>query len=110
MYELMTIIRKRPEVSTEEFRSFMEHEYGPTYVAMPQTRSYTYYYLDEVAVDGTEASIDAIVHIVFDSRDEMVRALSVPDYRDAADRRKAFMQESSRGIHPTQIARTVKLV
>jgi hypothetical protein len=52
MFELMTIIRKRPEVSTEEFRVFMEHEYGPTYVAMPQTRSHTHYYLDDLTTDG----------------------------------------------------------
>jgi hypothetical protein len=36
---MLTVIRKRPEVTTEEFRHFMEVEYGPTYAALPQTRS-----------------------------------------------------------------------
>ncbi len=110
MFELMTIIRKRPEVSTEEFRAFMEHEYGPTYVAMPQTRSYTHYYLEDLTTDGIEAPVDAIVQISFDSEQELASALSTPSYRDAAERRKAFMQETSRGIHPTRIAKTVRLV
>lgn len=88
----------------------MEHEYGPTYVALPQTRFYTQYFLDDLTTDGVEASIDAIVHIAFDSKEELADALSTPSYRDAADRRKAFIQETSRGIHPTRIAKTVKLV
>ncbi|WP_420311122.1 hypothetical protein ACOB87_20070 [Streptomyces sp. YS-B37] len=40
MITLMTVIRKKPEVSTEDFRHFMKHEYGPTYQALPQTRAY----------------------------------------------------------------------
>lgn len=35
MLTLMTVIRKRPEVFTEDFRHFMEHEYGPIYAALP---------------------------------------------------------------------------
>jgi hypothetical protein len=40
MFTMLTVIRKRPEVSTEQFRHFMEFEYGPTYAALPQTREY----------------------------------------------------------------------
>jgi hypothetical protein len=40
MLRLMTVIRKRPESSTEDFRRFMELEYGPTYVALPQVKEY----------------------------------------------------------------------
>ncbi|WP_433136338.1 hypothetical protein ACQPZ8_29450 [Actinomadura nitritigenes] len=43
MFTMLTVIRKRPEVSTEEFRRFMQLEYGPTYVALPQTREYVQY-------------------------------------------------------------------
>jgi hypothetical protein len=29
MFTMLTVIRKRPEVSTADFRHFMEVEYGP---------------------------------------------------------------------------------
>jgi hypothetical protein len=56
---MLTVIRKRPEVSTEQFRHFMEFEYGPTYAALPQTREYVQYYLTDTAADGAEDPIDA---------------------------------------------------
>jgi hypothetical protein len=37
MYTMMTVIRKKPEVSSADFRHFMEFEYGPTYSGLPET-------------------------------------------------------------------------
>ena len=48
MLRLMTVIRKRPEISTEDFRRFMELEYGPTYAALPQVKEYVQYYLTDL--------------------------------------------------------------
>jgi hypothetical protein len=110
MHELITVIRKRPEISTEDFRRFMEHEYGPVYAALPQTRRYVHYYLHDLATDGAEPPIDAIVQISFESPEDMAVALSTDAYKKAAERRKAFMQESSRGIHAAMIDRIVTLV
>jgi hypothetical protein len=67
MYTLLAVIRKRSEVTTEEFRHFMEVEYGPIYAAFPQTREYVRYYLADLVTDGAEESIEAIVRISFDS-------------------------------------------
>jgi len=63
MFTMMTVIRKRPEVSTEDFRHFMEQEYGPTYVELRQTREYIQHFLADVMIDGAEEPIDAIVWI-----------------------------------------------
>jgi hypothetical protein len=38
MFTMLTVIRKKPEVTTDDFRHFMEFEYGPTYSGLPQTR------------------------------------------------------------------------
>jgi hypothetical protein len=60
---MVTVIRKKPDVSTEDFRRFMRYEYGPTYVGLPETRSHTQHYLSDVMTDGAEPTIDAIVEI-----------------------------------------------
>jgi len=76
MFTLMTVIRRRPEVSTEDFRRFMQHEYGPTYAGLPQTCSYVQHYLSDVDDRRAEPPIDAIVQIAFDSEEDIARGSS----------------------------------
>jgi hypothetical protein len=110
IYTLLTVIRKRPEITTERFREFMEHEYGPTYAGLSQTRSYIQYYLDDLASDGAEDPIDAIVKISFDSPEEMREALTSDSYQRAHRLRERYMRETSSGIHSAVVATTVTLV
>jgi methylphosphotriester-DNA--protein-cysteine methyltransferase len=107
---LLTIIRKKPGVSTEDFRHFMKHEYGPTYQALPQTREYIQYHLTDLASDGAEDPIDAIVRISFDSQEAMVEALSTDAYKRAHTLRKQYMRETSLGIHSARVDDTITFV
>jgi hypothetical protein len=107
---MMTVIRKRPEVSTEDFRRFMEVEYGPTYVGLPETKEYVQYFLSDVMTDGAEEPIDAIVKISFESPEEMRKALRSESYQKAHELRKAYMRETSVGIHSAVVERTVTMV
>ncbi|WP_405927244.1 EthD domain-containing protein [Streptomyces sp. NBC_00035] len=110
MLRLMTVIRKRPEVSTEDFRRFMELEYGPTYVALPQVKEYVQYYLADLAADGEEEPIDAIVRIALESEQEMHEALATEEYQKAHELRTAYMRDTSVGIHSAVLDRRVQLV
>jgi len=110
MLTLMTVIRKRPEISTEDFRRFMETEYGPTYAGLPQVREYVQYYLSDRAGDEAEEPIDAIVRISFDSETAMREALATPEYHRAHELRKAYMRDRSAGIHSAVLEREVRLV
>ncbi|MDQ0625951.1 EthD domain-containing protein [Paraburkholderia graminis] len=110
MYTIMTVLRKRPDISTEAFRRFMEFQYGPAYVAMPQTKAYVHYYLSDAAADAAESPIDAIVSISFDSHDAMDCALQSDGYRSAQMTRNAFLLDTSIGVHPAVVDKVVKLV
>lgn len=110
MYTLLTVIRKKPEISTADFRHFMEVEYGPTYSGIPETREYKQYYLADIETDGAEDAIDAIVQISFDSPEIMAKALQVDSVTSAAAARKAYMRETSTGIHTTLVEKIVTLV
>jgi hypothetical protein len=107
MFTLLTVIRKRPEVTTEQFRHFMEFEYGPTYSVLPQTREYGQYYLTDTTA---EDPIDAIVRISFDSPEQMGEALATDAYQRAHAMRQAYMRETSAGIHSAVVDQTVTLV
>jgi uncharacterized protein (TIGR02118 family) len=107
MISLITVIRKRPEISTEDFRRFLKHEYGPTYQAMPQVSAYIQYHVADLATDGAEEPIDAIVQITFNSPEAMTEALSTEAYRQAHAMRQKYMRETSTGIHSARIEETV---
>ncbi|MFC0553652.1 EthD domain-containing protein [Planotetraspora thailandica] len=106
----MTVIRKRPGISTEEFRRFMETEYGPVYAGLPQVKEYVQYYLSDLAQDGAEDPIDAIVKISFESEATMREALATEEYRRAHELRKAYMRDTSIGIHSAVLEQQVQLV
>jgi EthD domain len=110
MFTLMTLVRKRPEISTERFREFMEIEYGPVYAAMPETRRYVHYYVSDIMKDDAELPFDAIVHISFDSRESMTEALKSDDYKRAQDERKKFMLDGPHGIRSALVDKIVELV
>jgi hypothetical protein len=107
---MLTVIRKKPSVTTEDFRHFMKNVYGQTYRRMPQTKAYVQYFVSDLATDGVEAPIDAIVQISFESEEKMHEALQTDSYREAAEARMAYMQETSTGIHPLLVDETVTMV
>ena len=110
MFTLMTLVRKRPDVSTERFREFMEVEYGPVYAAMPETRRYVHYYVSDIMNDEAELAFDAIVHISFDSREAMMEALKSEAYKKAQEERKNFMLDAPHGIRSALVEKIVELV
>jgi hypothetical protein len=110
MYTLLTVIRKKPEISTEDFRHFMKHDYGPTYQQLPQTREYIQYFVSDLATDDAEPPIDAIVRISFDSETALHEALQTEAYKKAHDLRQAYLRETSTGIHTAVLDETNQLV
>jgi uncharacterized protein (TIGR02118 family) len=110
MFTVFTVLRKKPTVTTADFRHFMTNVYGPTYQAMPQTRSYVQRFLTDLADDGAEPPIDAIMEISFDSEAEMRTALDVDSYRKAAVARAEYLRETSVGTHSGILDNTVRLV
>lgn len=110
MFTVMTVIRKKPDVTTDELRHFMKDIYGRTYQEMPQTRSYVQYFLSDLATDDAEDPIDAIVQISFDSEETMREALQTDSYEKAAKAREEYMRETSVGIHSALVEETNKMV
>lgn len=110
MHTLLTVIRKKPEIDTAEFRRFMKDDYGPTYQALPQTRTYIQYFLSDLATDDAEDPIDAIVQISFDSIEQMHEALKSESYQEAHELRAAYLRETSVGIHSAVVEETNQLV
>ena len=99
MFTITVVVRKRPEVTTEEFRRVWKDIYGPMYRQMPQVKSYIQYHLNDRRKDNAEDPIDGIVVMSFDSEADMKEAWATDIYKKAAKIRESIMRETAVGVH-----------
>lgn len=110
MFTILVVVRKKENVSSEEFRRVWKEEYGPYYTKMPEVKSYKQYHLTDRRKDDAEDPIDGVAVLSFDSEEEMKKAFSTPLYKEAAKIRENIMRETSVGVHVTAIDEIVSIV
>jgi len=110
MFTITVVVRKRSDVSTEEFRRIWKEVYGPMYRQLPQVKSYVQYHLNDHRKDDAEEPIDGIVLMSFDSEDAMKEAWNTETYKRAAKVRETIMRETAVGVHVGWVDDIVKIV
>ena len=110
MFTILVTVRKRPEVSTEEFRRVWKEDYGPMYRQMPQVKSYQQYHLCDRRKDDTEDPIDGVTIMSFESEEEMQKAWDTEIYKKAAKIRESIMRETTVGVHVTSVDELIQIV
>lgn len=110
MFTLVAIVRKRPEISLDEFRRIWKEVYGPMYRAIPEVKSYEQYHLNDRRKDESEDPIDGFVIMKFDSEQDMQAAWRRPEYAAAAKVRDSIMRETAVGVHATSVHEIVKII
>jgi len=110
MFTILVTVRKRSEVSTDEFRRIWKEEYGPMYRQMPEVKSYQQYHLNDRRKDDTEDPIDGVAIMSFDSEDDMKKAWQTDVYKEAAKIRESIMREMAVGVHVTSVDELVNII
>lgn len=110
MFAIAVILRKKPGISTEEFRRIWCDVYGPMYRQIPQVKSYIQYHLKDRRKDDAEDPIDGIALMSFESEDDMKAAWQTDIYKQAAKIRESIMQETAIGVHVTSVDEIVKII
>ena len=110
MFTILVVVRKRPEVSTEDFRRIWKEEYGPMYKMMPEVKSYQQFHLSDRRKDNAEDPIDGVTILSFESEEEMNKAWSTEVYKEAAKIRESIMRETAVGVHVTSVDEIVNIV
>lgn len=103
MFTIAVVLRRKPEVSIEEFRRVWKEVYGPLYRSIPQVRSYVQYHLQDRRKDAAEDPIDGIAVMSFDSEADMHEAWKTETYQKAAKIRESIMRETAVGVHVTSV-------
>ncbi len=103
MFTIAVVIRKRPEVSEEEFRRVWKDVYGPMYRSLPQVKSYIQYHLKDRRKDSSEDPIDGIAIMSFESEADMHEAWKAETYKNAAKIRESIIRETAVGVHVASV-------
>lgn len=110
MFTILVMVRKKENISTEEFRRIWKDEYGPFYKKMPEVKSYQQLHLTDRRKDDTEDPIDGVAIMSFDSEEEMKKAWARPIYKEAAEVRESIMRETAVGVHVTSVDSTIDII
>lgn len=110
MFTIAVVIRKRPEVSKQEFQRIWKDVYGPMYRQMPQVKSYIQYHLSDRRKDESEDPIDGIAVMSFDSEADMKEAWATDVYKKAAKIRESIMRETAVGVHVASVDELARII
>lgn len=110
MFTITVVVRKKAEVSTEEFRRVWKEVYGPMYRQFPEVKSYVQYHLTDRRKDNTEDPIDGIAIMSFDSEADMRKAWSTEAYKKASKIRESIMRETAVGVHVGFVDEKVEII
>ncbi len=110
MFTILVTVRKKPEVSQEEFRRVWKEVYGPMYRQFPKIIAYDQYHLNDRGKDKAEDPIDGVAVMSFESEADMKEAFATEHYKAAAKVRESIMRETSVGVHVTTVAELVKII
>lgn len=110
MFSILVVVRKREDISTEEFRRVWKEVYGPMYKQMPEVKSYQQFHLDDRAKDDSEDPIDGVAILSFDSEEDMKKAWKSDIYKKAANIRESIMRDNAVGVHVTSVNELVNVI
>lgn len=110
MFTILVVVRKKEQVSLEDFRRIWKEEYGPMYKQMPQVKSYQQYHLSDRRRDESEDPIDGVAIMSFNSEEDMKKAWNTDVYREAAKIRESIMRETAVGVHVTSVDELVNII
>ena len=110
MFTILVVVRKKTEISTEEFRRVWKEDYGPMYCQMPQVKSYQQYHLADRRKDDAEDPIDGVAIMSFDSEADMKEAWTTDVYKEAAKIRESIMRETAVGVHVASVDELVNII
>ncbi len=95
----MGLLRRRPDISRDQFRKHWRDVHGPLARQMPKLRGYHQNHIvddRQLGVDHArgEWDIDGISELWFDSAEEMEAAIASPAYAPVRDDSPAFLAET----------------
>lgn len=110
MIRRFVILRKKPSMTTAEFRHYWQHVHGPLIGRIPGLRRYTQFHVRSERLDEQDAEIDGIAELWFDSEEAQRRAYNTPEYAAVVADEPNLFEMNSGSVHPVMTEHVVEIV
>lgn len=110
MVKRFVVLRRKPGMSVEEFRSYWRDVHGPLIGKIPGVKKYIQYHVRSEASDDAEAPIDGIAELWFESVAAQKLAYATPEYRAVEEDEPNLFEMNAHFVHPVMAEDTVVIV
>lgn len=110
MIKRFVILRRKPEMSTEEFRSYWENIHGKLIAKIPGLIKYVQYHVRSERLDNTDDPIDGIAELWFESEDSQRKAYETQEYQAVVNDEPNLFEMNSHYVHPVMTEKIVDVV
>ena len=107
MVKRFVILRRKPGMSTDEFRRHWREVHGPLIARLPGLIKYVQYHVRSEALDDTEAAVDGLAELWFESEEAQKRAYATAEYEAVVEDEPNLFLMTSHYIHPVMTDETV---
>ena len=110
MIRRFVVLRRKPDMTVEAFRSYWANIHGPLIAKIPGFLHYAQYHVHSERLDEEDAEIDGIAELWFESAESQKAAYATPEYAAVVDDEPNLFCMSSRFVHPVMTDQVVELV
>ncbi len=107
MVKRSVILRKKPQMTTGEFWQYWEHTHGRLMAKIPGLVKYIQYHVSSDIQDDTDAPIDGIAELWFESEEAQHKAYQTKAYADVVADEPNLFEINSHFVHPVMEKKTV---
>lgn len=107
MVRRFVILRKKPEMTRQEFWDYWENIHGQLIAKIPGLIKYVQYHVTSELTDPLDDPIDGIAELWFESVEEQVRAYSTEEYKAVVNDEPNLFEMNSHFVHPVMTKKVV---
>ena len=110
MIKRFVVLRRKPDMSVEEFWDYWENTHGLLIANIPGLIKYIQYHVKSERVDKADDPIDGIAELWFESEETQKEAYQSPEYQAVVEDEPNLFKMSSHYVHPVMTKKIVTVV
>jgi uncharacterized protein (TIGR02118 family) len=109
MIKRFVILRRKPGMSSEEFRHYWQNIHGQLIAKIPGLLKYIQYHVRSELSDNIDDPIDGIAELWFASEEAQQKAYATPEYKAVVADEPNLFKMNSHYVHPVMTEKVVEI-
>ncbi len=110
MIKRFVILRRKSGMNVEAFRNYWQNIHGPLIAKIPGLIKYIQYHVRSERIDETDAPIDGIAELWFESEEAQRKAYQTPEYQAVVHDEPNLFELGSHYVHPVMTEKVVEII